>query len=119
MLKSADELIREAQQHIECVDAQTARQMFDQNTDVLIVDVRDADSVATSKLNQSINISRGLLEMKLPKQCADPEQLILLHCGGGGRASLAAFTLQQMGYTRVYAITAPYDEIKQIFDPTS
>ena len=116
MLKTADELIREAQQQIECVDALTARQIFNQNENVLIVDVRDADSAGVSKLNQSINISRGLLEMKLPKQCEDSEQMILTHCGGGGRASLAAYTLQQMGYSRVYAITAPFDEIKRVFD---
>jgi len=116
MLKSADELIREAQQHINCVDAETARQLFEQNENAVIVDVREADSAAKSKLNHSINISRGLLEMKLPKHCPDADRLILTHCGGGGRASLAAYSLQQMGYTRVYAITAPYDEIKQVFD---
>ncbi len=119
MLKTADEMIREAQQHIECVDAVTALQLFDQHADALILDVREAESAETSKLNLSINISRGLLEMKLPKEVANPEQLILTHCGGGGRASLAAYTLQQMGYTRVYAITAPYDEIKRVFDATS
>ena len=119
MLKTADEIIREVQQNIECVDAQTARQLFDQNENVLIVDVREAESAEASKLKQSINISRGLLEMKLPKQCADSECLILTHCGGGGRASLAAYTLQQMGYSRVYAITAPFDEIKQVFDSTT
>ena len=116
MLKTADEMIREAQQHIECVDAQTAKQLFDDNDAAMIVDVREADSAENSKLNHSINISRGLLEMKLPKQCPDTERLILTHCGGGGRASLAAFTLIQMGYTRVFAITAPYDEIKRVFD---
>ena len=116
MLKSADDLIREAQQHVDCVDARTARQLFEENEDAVIVDVREADSAEKSKLNQSINISRGLLEMKLPRQCPDADRLILTHCGGGGRASLAAYSLQQMGYTRVYAITAPYDEIKQVFD---
>jgi len=41
--------------------------------------------------------------------------MILTHCAGGERASLTAQTLKQMGYTRVYAITAPYDEIKKTF----
>ena len=36
-------------------------------------------------------------------------------CGGGGRASLAAHSLQQLGYQNVYAITAPFDEIKKTF----
>jgi len=33
----------------------------------------------------------------------------------GGRASLAAYSLKQLGYTEVYAITAPFDEIKKVF----
>ena len=68
-----------------------------------------------SKLSDSINISRGLVEMKLPKQCPNADTMILTHCAGGERASLTAQTLKQMGYTRVYAITAPYDEIKKTF----
>ena len=115
MLKTAGDLIKEAQQHIECVDAATAKQIYDANPGAVIVDVREADSAAESKLGQSINISRGLIEMKLPKECPDPDTLILTHCGGGGRASLAAHTLGQMGYRKVYAITAPYDEIKKVF----
>jgi rhodanese-related sulfurtransferase len=53
--------------------------------------------------------------MKIPKHCPDSETLILTHCGGGGRASLAALSLQQMGYTNVHAITATFDEIKNTF----
>jgi len=41
--------------------------------------------------------------------------LSLTHCGGGGRASLAALTLKQMGYKNVYAITATYDDVKAAF----
>ena len=115
MLKTAGDLIKEAQQHIDCVDVATAKALFDDNPGTLIVDVREADSAAESKLSDSINISRGLVEMKLPKECPDPNRLILTHCGGGGRASLAAYSLKQMGYTRVHAITAPYDEIKKVF----
>lgn len=115
MLKTAGDMIKEAQQHIECVDVATAKQICADNPDAVIIDVREADSAAESKLDGSIHISRGLLEMKLPGQCPDPNTLILTHCGGGGRASLAAHTLKQMGYQRVYAITAPYDEIKKAF----
>ena len=78
--------------------------------------MREAQNAKNSKLKDSINISRGLIEMKIPKHCPDSETLILTHCGGGGRASLAALTLQKMGYTNVHAITATFNEIKEIFD---
>ena len=119
MLKSTDDLIRAAQQEIECVDVATARQICRDNPDAVIIDVREADSVAESKLDDSHHISRGLLEMKVHKVCPQANTVILIHCGGGGRASLAARTLGQIGYQHVYAITAPYEEIKKAFDEES
>jgi len=53
--------------------------------------------------------------MKVAKLCPEADTLILTHCGGGGRASLAALTLQEMGYRNVHAITAKYEDIKKIF----
>ena len=54
--------------------------------------------------------------MMVQKTCPEAETVILTHCGGGGRASLAAQTLGALGYRNVYAITAPYDDIKKVFD---
>ena len=116
MIKSAADLIKLAQQEIKCLDVASAKQLFDSSENAFIIDVREAQNADKSKINLSINISRGLLEMKIPQQCPDANSVILTHCGGGGRASLAALTLQQMGYTQVYAITAPYDDIKAAFD---
>jgi len=115
MIKTAAEFIAEAQAQINCLDVAAAKLLYDESENVVIIDVREADSAAQSKLNDSINISRGLLEMKVPKQCPDAETVIITHCGGGGRASLSALTLKQMGYKNVYAITATYEDIKQVF----
>ena len=115
MLKNADDLIRAAQQEIECVDAVAASKIYHDNPGAVIIDVREADSAAKSKLNNSVNISRGLLEMMVHKTCPVADTVILTHCGGGGRASLAAHTLGKMGYRNVYAITASYDDIKKEF----
>ncbi len=115
MIKTAAELIAEAQTQIDCLDIASAKALYEESENAVIIDVREANSAAESKLKDSINISRGLIEMKVPKLCPDPNTLILTHCGGGGRASLAALTLQEMGYTNVYAITAKFDDIKDIF----
>ncbi len=111
-LKTAGELIAAAQKQIKCVNIAEAKVLLESDIAAVILDVREVDSAAESKLAQSHNISRGLIEMKVPNLCPDPGQLILTHCGGGGRASLAALSLQQMGYTNVAAITAKYDDIK-------
>ena len=116
MIKTAGELISEAQTQINCVDAISAKLLYQNSINAVIIDVREAQNAENSKLKDSINISRGLIEMKIAKHCPDSETLILTHCGGGGRASLAALTLQKMGYTNVHAITATFEEIKEIFD---
>ena len=116
MIMTAGELIAEAQNQIDCVDVVSAKTLYDNAENPVIIDVREAKNAEKSKLKDSINISRGLIEMKIAKHCPDSETLILTHCGGGGRASLSALTLKKMGYTNVYAITATFKEIKEIFD---
>ena len=115
MIKTASELIAEAQTKIDYLDVQSAKTIYESSENAFIIDVREADSAEASKLVDSINISRGLIEARVPKLCSDPDTLILTHCGGGGRASLAALTLQEMGYTNVHAITAKYQDIKDTF----
>ena len=116
MIKTAGELIAEAQTQIDCVDVVSAKMLYDNAENPVIIDVREAQNAEKSNIKDSINISRGLIEMKISKHCSDSETLILTHCGGGGRASLAALTLQKMGYTNVHAITATFDDIKNAFD---
>ena len=115
MLKTAADLIAVAQTKIECVNVADAQTLYQQSHGAVIVDVREAETAAKSKLNDSVNISRGLIEMKVPDIVGDPETVILTHCGGGGRASMAAATLKEMGYQNVYAITAKYEDIKKAF----
>jgi rhodanese-related sulfurtransferase len=115
MIKTAGELIAEAQSQINCVDVASAKTLYCTSENGVIIDLREAESVEKSKLENSTHISRGLLEMKIAKLCPDSDTLILTHCGGGGRASLGALTLQKMGYTNVHAITAAFDEVKESF----
>ena len=115
IIKTAGELIADAQTQINCVDEVSAKTLYNNAEKPVIIDVREAKNAEKSKLKDSINISRGLIEMKITKHCPNPETLILTHCGGGGRASLAALTLKKMGYTNVHAITATFDDIKNTF----
>ncbi len=116
MIKPASEFIAEAQQHCNCIDPNQAKEMLDNNDDIIVLDVREPAEANKSKLSCSVNIPRGLLEMKIQGHCPDHETIILTHCGGGGRASLAAARLVEMGYANVYAITAKYDVLKKALE---
>jgi phage shock protein E len=113
MIKPASDFIAEAQQHITCLNIAQAKALLERNKDIIILDVREPAEAAESKLSDSINLPRGLLEMKVQRHCPNPDTTILTHCGGGGRASLAAARLKEMGYSNAYAITVKYDNLKK------
>lgn len=115
MIKPVSEIIAEARTQINCASVAEAKSIAASDTDTLIIDVREPTETENSKLTDSVAIPRGQLEMKITSVAEIAEQPILVHCAAGGRASLAALTLQNMGYQKVYAITAAYDEIKQQF----
>jgi len=75
----------------------------------LLVDVRDAPELAQSgKLQNALNISRGMLEFRADAGTAyhNPEfrtdRPVIVYCASGGRSALAGRTLQELGYGQVY-----------------
>ena len=76
--------------------------------DVLVVDVRDHDEVAvTGIIEGAVHVTRGKLEF-----CADPaspfhkpifstDKTVVLYCQSGGRGSLCAKALLDLGYAEV------------------
>lgn len=89
------------------------KKLIHENEGAIILDVREPKEAADSNVTGSINLPRGLLEMKIQNHCIEPNTMVLTHCAGGGRASLAAARLQEMGYVNVHAIAAKYDDIKK------
>ena len=116
MIKPVTEFIAEAKTQCKCLDSLSALEFYNQNANTTIIDVREPGETEKDKLSMSVNIPRGLLEMKIEKTCPDADQPILTHCGGGGRASMAAARLQEMGYTNVFAIDAKYEDLKTVFE---
>lgn len=79
-----------------------------------LIDVREPAEYATGHIEGAINIPRGVLEFEVQATPAldnvtDPalalrDRPIVLYCRSGGRAALAADSLQQMGFTRVVSL---------------
>lgn len=115
MIISANELIAAAKSQCHCIDPLAAKLFYDRHDDAIIIDVREPHEVNEACLIDSTNIPRGLLEMNITSICENPDTPILLHCAAGGRASLAAYTLQIMGYSNVHVIDATFDEIRHVF----
>lgn len=110
MLLSLPELIQQASQNVRRIDATTAyAEGRDQPS--WFIDVREPAEVAEKAIPGSVNIPRGVLEMKITEHCADAESAVFIHCATSARATLAAEQLQRLGYTKVSVITCPLEVI--------
>jgi len=115
MIKPVSEFITEAKSQCNCLTLTEAKALYDKSDNAGIIDVREPGEASESKLNDSINVPRGLLEMKITDFCPEPDNMIFVHCGSGGRASMSAARLQEMGYTNVHVIDAKFDDMKELF----
>ena len=89
----------------------TAEELIEQlaeNPKLILIDVREADEYKQGSLHNAIGISRGLLEWKIEDCAPDADVPIVLYCGSGARSSLAAFNLQEMGYSNVKSLVGGY-----------
>ena len=78
----------------------------------LLVDISEPAEYGRAHIPDSINVPRGILESAcdyeydetVPELAENRETEIVLICRSGNRSTLAAFTLQQMGFTNVYSL---------------
>lgn len=110
-LKTLKDLVAQTKSSIHCMTPQAARALVDENSDALVIDVREPGEVAEKRPSGTINIPRGVLEMKITDHTSDPDRAILLHCATGGRAALAAVALEKMGFRNVSIIDCSCDDL--------
>lgn len=66
-----------------------------------LVDVREDEEWATSRIPGSIHLGKGIIEREIESAIPDKSAEIILYCGGGFRSALAAESIQRMGYKNV------------------
>ena len=71
---------------------------------VLLFDVREESEYAAGHLPCAKSLSKGIIERDIESLVPDPDTEMVLYCGGGFRSALAAYNLQQMGYTNVISM---------------
>lgn len=108
-MKTAHDLVMAAKALIHEVSAQDAEQAI-RDADVLL-DVREADEFAAGHLPGALHVSRGMLEFKLggTPELSARDLKVVLYCKTGGRAALAAKSLQDMGYLHVQSLAGGID----------
>ena len=118
-IKTAQTLVSEAMQEIKTISTDDAYKLLEENNCNLI-DIRDKIELdKTGTVENSINISRGLLEFQLDPNgvliqngIIDLNKETVLFCAAGGRSALAAKSLKDMGYKNVSHIEGGFSVLQ-------
>ena len=119
-VKSIQTLVSEAMQEIKTINADEAFKMVEENNCNLI-DIREARELEnTGCVENSVHISRGMMEIFLDPNSAffqqgklDQNKEMVLFCAGGVRSALAVKALHNMGYEKVSHIEGGFGAISQ------
>ena len=119
-VKSIQTLVSEAMQEIKTINADDAHKMVE-NNECNLIDIREARELEkTGSVENSVHISRGMLEIFLDpnsvyfqKEKLDKNKEMVLFCAGGVRSALAVKTLKNMGYEKVSHIDGGFGAISQ------
>src|SRR5687767_11513035 len=92
---------------------------MEQNPNLLLIDVREADEVATGTIAKSKHIPRGFLELRIEALERSRDREIVIYCAGGTRSAFAAKSLKEMGYQNVTSMSGGFTGWKNAGFPWS
>ena len=119
-VKSIQTLVSEAMQEIKTINVDEAFKMVeDKNCN--LIDIRETRELEkTGTVENSVHISRGMMEIFLDPNSAffqqgklDQNKEMVLFCAGGVRSALAVKALHKMGYEKVSHIEGGFGAISQ------
>ena len=119
-IKSIQTLVTEAMQEIKTINADEALKLVKDNNCNLI-DIREVRELeSTGKVENSVHIPRGMLEIYLDPNSVlfqqgvlDQNKEMVLFCAGGVRSALAVKALKNMGYEKISHIEGGFGAISQ------
>jgi len=111
--------VQEALKEVKTISHEEALEKY-KNNQCNLIDIRDAIELQKEgKIENALNISRGLLEFSIhpdspyvKKNGLDLNKEIVVFCAAGGRSALAAKTLNEMGFEKVSHVDGGFGLMK-------
>ena len=121
---SVKEYVANVRKQVKTIDMAGFKTVYDAKTNALIVDVREPEEYAAGYIPGAVNLPRGLLEFTIWGEVGFPDKTdvnkkIYLYCKTGGRCTLAAKTLQDLGFTNVTAVVMVFEDWKKAGYPVA
>ena len=112
---SVKELVASARKQVKWIDMAAFKAAYDQKAAGLIVDVREPQEFAAGHVPGAVNVPRGLIEFNIWSYIGFPEKTdmnrqLSLYCKTGGRCTLAAKSLQDLGLSNVTAVVMTFED---------
>ena len=119
-IKSPQTLVSEALKIVKTISPEEALKLANENKCNLI-DIRDQPELEKlGRIENSLHISRGLLEFSIHPDSPfvqnnqlDLNKELVLFCAAGGRSALAAKTLKEMGFKNVSHVDGGFGLMKE------
>jgi rhodanese-related sulfurtransferase len=106
---SVDQYVAQVRKTIDTTDMEGYLAVVNHPNGALLVDVREETEFKARHVPGTVNVSRGRLEFRIWKPLGYPGKVemnrkIYVQCATGGRATLAAKQLRDIGFTNVTAV---------------
>lgn len=98
-------MIEEARNSTKQVPLAELKKLWDEDADIVILDVRTPREYEAAHIPFADNAPRGLLEFIIWSLVPDQDEQIYVYCKTGGRAALATKLLNEFGYKNAFAVS--------------
>jgi rhodanese-related sulfurtransferase len=103
-------LVQDAKTRIREVSVQSVREKLNTGQSFHFIDVREDHEWSRAHAEGAVHLGKGIIERDIEALAPQPEDEVILYCGGGYRSALAADALQRMGYRNVFSMAGGYKD---------
>jgi rhodanese-related sulfurtransferase len=98
------------------IDVLSVKQMLDRGEKFVLLDCREADEVATARIEGAVHIPMREIPGRLAELEAARQGRVVVHCHHGGRSLRVTHFLRQQGFSEAQNMTGGIDAWSQQVD---
>jgi molybdopterin/thiamine biosynthesis adenylyltransferase/rhodanese-related sulfurtransferase len=112
-MSSYRDFLQEARALIDEVDAERAKELYDEAEGPVFLDVREREEWDEGHIPAAVHLARGWLESRIEQIVPDHSRPIVAYCASGNRSIFAARTLEELGYEHVVSLAGGINDWKR------